>query len=592
MLAEASNRRHPLLERVRFLAISDSNLDEFLMVRLAGVQAAVRSGCFEAGPDGRAPSQQLTEIRQAVRLFLLDQRRALHELLPLLMTEGMEIVDWDTVPVSKQARLRRWIADRLAPACRIVTLRARPRYPFVSGLTGNLAVALRYSRNRPRLAVLNVPPEAPRLLAIASSRPNRLQRYVWLEDALQAALPDIFPHAAVESACTFRLLRNADFEVHNINAHNLVEKVLLGISRREHGEPVALQVEAGIDCDLRDMLARNLQLDSKDVYPIDGPFGLAGLSQLAQAQQPRLQYSPPSGRLARDLRPTRDLFARLRQNDVLLHHPFDSFDPALRLVRQAAADPLASSIKLTLYRIDAPVVDALCEAARARKNVLVLLEIKARFDEKNNLAWASRLEEAGVRVSYGFAGLKVHCKALLIERQEVDGIRHYVQLGTGNFNCTTAQQYTDLSLLTCNPGIAAEVSHVFDFLLDGRPLDLSFSTLLVAPVTLRSGFQWRIEREIDAHFRTGKGHIVFKMNALVDPVIVAALCRASRAGVKVDLVVRGACCLRPGVQGFSNRIRVVSPIGRFLEHSRVFYFANGGQEEMLIGSADLMPRNL
>src|SRR5579862_8289358 len=293
VLAEASNRRHPLLERVRFLAISDSNLDEFLMVRLAGVQAAVRSGCFEAGPDGRAPSQQLTEIRQAVRLFLLDQRRALHELLPLLMTEGMEIVDWDTVPVSKQARLRRWIADRLAPACRIVTLRARPRYPFVSGLTGNLAVALRYSRNRPRLAVLNVPPEAPRLLAIASSRPNRLQRYVWLEDALQAALPDIFPHAAVESACTFRLLRNADFEVHNINAHNLVEKVLLGISRREHGEPVALQVEAGIDCDLRDMLARNLQLDSKDVYPIDGPFGLAGLSQLAQAQQPRLQYSPP-----------------------------------------------------------------------------------------------------------------------------------------------------------------------------------------------------------------------------------------------------------------------------------------------------------
>ncbi|HEY8691430.1 MAG TPA: polyphosphate kinase 1 [Chloroflexota bacterium] len=591
VLHEALNPRQPLLERLKFLAISDSNLDEFFMVRVSGLLGEFEAGVSTRTPDGRTPAEELSAVREGVLAMMAEQRRVLERLLPELSEQDVEVLAYDELSEGQRRALKAYFEREVFPVCTPLAIDPAQAFPFISNLSFNLLVVLRDPEGLRKLARLKVPP-FPRLLPVRE-RSIGGQRFVWLEDLLSHHLDMLFPDLVIEESYPFRVLRDADFEIREIEAGDLLERVRAGLQLRRFGEAVALQVHEAMPPELRSLLAQHLELTNEDVYPLAGRLGLTDLMQLLEVDLPNLKDEPFVPRVPPVLAVSKDIFAAIRKGDILLHHPFDAFEPVIDLLNQAANDPDVLAIKQTLYRVGlhSPVVEALRSAVDQGKQVAVLLELKARFDEENNIGWAEELERAGVHVMYGFAGLKTHCKLALIVRREPDGIRRYVHVGTGNYNRTTARLYTDVGLLTCREEVGADASEVFNF-LTGYSRQTRYRTLLVAPVNLRQGLKQRIQREVAAHHAHRHGRLLFKLNALTDPDLIDALYAASQAGVQVDLLVRGICCLRPGVPKLSENIRVFSLVGRFLEHSRIFSFHNGGEEEVLMGSADVMQRNL
>jgi polyphosphate kinase len=515
----------------------------------------------------------------------------LQDLIRQLAEQDVRIEPFEELSRARRHDLRDYFEREIFPVCTPLAIDPAQAFPFISNLSLNLLVVVRDPDHVRHLARLKVPP-FPRLIAVPGRSPKK-PRFIWLVDLLRDRLEMLFPDLKIEQVHPFRVLRDADFEVREIEAGDLLERVRAGLQQRRFGQAVALQVDASMPDDLRRLLAEHLELDPGDVYQVDSRLGLTDLWQLHDLNRPDLKDPPFVPRVPAPLAGQHNIFAAIQRGDILLHHPFDSFDPIIELLSQAARDPNVLAIKQTLYRVglNSPVVEALRTAVDEGKQVAVLLELKARFDEENNIGWAEELERAGVHVMYGFAGLKTHCKVALVVRREDGGIRRYVHIGSGNYNRTTARQYTDVGILTCREEIGADASDLFNF-LTGYSRQSRYRTLLVAPIKLRSGLEERIEREIAAHHQSGKGHLMFKMNALEDPRLIRKLYEASQAGVRVDLLVRGICCLRPGVKGLSENIRVLSLVGRFLEHSRIYYFRNGGEEEILIGSADMMRRNL
>lgn len=615
VLEEALDARNPLLERVRFLSIFNSNLDEFFMIRLSGIREQVKAGIGDRSPDGMTPTEEMTAMRKRVR-DLLDNESAFFQesLCPELSKHGIKLADYEDLTSDQKRAAREYFERMVFPVCTPLAVDPGHPFPHISNLSLNLAVELQAPNGQRHFARVKVPSVLPRLvpLPISAAPPangsnngskhgsprSRHPRllFTWLEQILTANLHALFPQMHLLEVHPFRVVRDADLEIQELEADDLLETVEESLSRRRFGLSVALFVNSSMPDRLRELLVKNLELDDEEVYVVEGPLGLSDLMELTRIDRPDLKDPPFVPRLPaplRNLTRSQDIFEAIRAGDILLHHPFDSFAPVVDFIRSAAQDEDVLAIKQTLYRVgsNSPIVEALLEAAEAGKQVAVLVELKARFDEENNIEWARALEQAGVHVTYGLLGLKTHCKVALVVRKEGEGIRRYVHLGTGNYNPTTARGYTDMGLLTCRPDFGADASELFNY-LTGYSKQTRYRKLLVAPIAMRAGIMALIEREIKLHKEDGGGRLIFKMNSLVDPAIIETLYRASQAGVQVDLIVRGICCLRPGVPKVSENIRVVSIVGRYLEHSRIYYFRNGGKEEIFMGSADLMPRNL
>ena len=595
VLEEARDAKNPLLERVKFLAITASNLDEFVEVRVAGILQQVEHGNIEPGPDGRAPAEVLKELAEKIHSFVKAQYDCWREeLLPALTAESVRVVSWKKLGPGARLYVENYYIKSVEPLLTPVTV--DPTHPFPHVLNKALCLAFLLKRKRRGgqiyLGVVTVPRALPRLVLLPAK--DGTVEYVFLSDVIQAFANRLYHGYEVLSAAAFRVTRNSNLYLEEEESRSILDTVDAQLHRRRKGEAVRLEIEASANQEIIDRLVANFRLAPWQIFRVDGPPNLARISYLYdQAPRPDLKFQPFVPReLA--LKPgATSLFDLIRKRDLLLHHPYDSYSAVVRLIESAAKDPDVLSIKQTLYRTseNSPIVRALIEAA-AKKEVAVVVELKARFDEASNIRWARNLQEAGVQVFYGVSGLKTHCKLALIARRESDGqIRRYAHLGTGNYNPSTARYYTDLSLLTSDAHITHAVHHVFNYLTaySERP---NYEPLFVAPLNLGKSCLKLIERET-AHAKAGRPAFIFaKVNALLDEKTIQALYRASRAGVNIELVVRGACALRPGVRGISSRIRVRSVVGRFLEHSRIFVFGNGGKTELYLGSADWMHRNI
>jgi polyphosphate kinase len=598
VLALTEDRQLPLLERVKFLAIFASNLDEFYMVRVAGLKRRQSTGLSVRSPDGLSTREQLSRIGH--RTQTLVQRLAtcfLSEITPALEAEGIQIVHWDALGAGEQDRLHTYFREQVFPVLTPLAVDPAHPFPYISGLSLNLAVVVREpASGAERFARVKVPNNVPRFVTVLEGD-DRGATFLPIEDLIAAHLSQLFPGMEMAEHHVFRVTRNADLEVEEDRDEDLLQALERELARRRFGPVVRLEVAESIAPRVLELLVRELEVHPGDVLEVPGLLDLSALWQLYDVDRPDLKDEPwvpssPAG-LAEGETP-RSLFAMLREGDVLVHHPYDSFATSVqRFIEAAAADPHVLAIKQTLYRTsgDSPIVDALIDAAEAGKQVVVLVEIKARFDEQANISWARALERAGCHVVYGLVGLKTHCKTALVVRQEAGTIRRYCHIGTGNYNPKTARMYEDLGLLTADPAVGADLTDLFN-VLTGYSRQTAYGTLLVAPQGIRRGIVERIDREIAHAGAGGVGRVRIKVNSLVDEGVIDALYRASRAGVEVDLVVRGICALRPGVPGLSERIRVRSIVGRFLEHSRVFHFGNGEQDEYWLGSADMMHRNL
>jgi polyphosphate kinase len=602
VLEEAEDPGQPLLERAKFHAIVSTNSDEFFMTRVAGLRHALATGTGWRGDDGMTASEVLAEINRRAQALAERQLRCLRDdLFPALAHEGIHLLDYDQLAESQRvalaAHFRREIAPVLTPLA--VEDPGHP-FPFISNQSLSLLVVLGDETGE-RLARVKVPGTLPRLVPVEPVPPqggsadgrHRPLCFVWLEQVVTANIQLLFPGMPVAATYPFRVVRNADLEIEEDEAADLLADVEEMLRQRPFGFVACLTVDESLPAERRAWLADRLEVGPEGIQVLHGPLGLADLMGLLDIDRPDLKDPPLVPRLPAALAESGDIFAVLRRQDVLLHHPYDSFAPVVDLITAAAHDPNVLAIKQTLYRVgrNSPVVAALQEARHGDTQVAVLVELKARFDEENNIGWAQALEAKGVHVAYGLPGLKTHSKVALMVRRDPDGLRRYLHLGTGNYNVSTARVYTDLGLLTARPSLGEEASEVFNF-LTGYSRKSDYETLLVSPVTTRLRIAGLIEREIE-HARRGEpARLIFKMNQLTDGPMIRCLYRASQAGVDVDLLVRGVCCLRPGVPGVSERIRVISIVGRFLEHSRAYYFRNGGDEEVYLGSADLMPRNL
>lgn len=625
VLEEAQNARHPLLERLKFLAILENGIEDFFMLRVANLKEQQSSQLVEPGPDGMTPTAQLAAIHQRLEPIVAEQRNLWQSvLLPALAEQGVQVLQYSELDEAQRIAASAYFHREVFPI--VTPLAVDPGHPFphISNRSLNLAVLLRSPLGRDRFARLKIPPTLPRFVPVpvAEREPEAAAgvqvpppasdgatppipaapapapvAFVWLEQVVAAHLDTLFRGMEIVASYPFRVLRDAEIEIQEEDGVDLLEEVELGLRERRFGAPVELYVDTHMPASVRAVLLDNLELNKEDVMVVDGPLGLGDLMELHKLERPDLKDPPLVPRVAPELSAGRDPFAAIAQGDLLLHHPYDSFSSVAEFIQAAARDPQVLAIKQTLYRVgkDSPVVRALLEAIERGKQVAVLVELKARFDEENNIEWARALEEAGVHVTYGLVGLKTHAKVALVVRRERDGLRRYIHLGTGNYNATTARTYEDFCLLTCDPDLGADASELFNS-LTGYSRQSDYRKMLVAPLSLRRELLARIERVIRRHQEGAPGRLIFKVNSLVDPEMIRALYRASRAGVQVDLIVRGICCLRPGVPGVSEHIRVVSLVGRFLEHSRIFYFANGNghrrEEELYLGSADLMPRNL
>jgi polyphosphate kinase len=593
VLHEARDARNPLLERVKFLTIFASNLDEFFQVRVAGLRQQVQAGKAARSPDGRTAEEQLAAIRERALELAADHSRIALEVRAALAQEGIEVVDYGAIPEHHGA-LRERFLEEIFPVLTPLAVDPGHPFPYISTLSLSIAVGLRDPESgERRFARVKVPQILPRLIEVEPSR------FVLIDQVIEANLDALFLGMEIHETHLFRVTRNADLAIEEDEADDLLMAIEEELRRRRFGEAVRLEVERSMPPTTRRLLLDGLGLRENDAYEVSGMLDLTGLSQLMDLDRPDLKVVPwtpvtPPRLMPPDEDEPADVFAAIRAGDILVHHPYESFAASVeRFIAQAADDPDVLTIKQTLYRTsgDSPIVQSLIRAAERGKQVVVLVEIKARFDEEANIIWARRLEQAGAHVVYGLVGLKTHSKVCLVVRREGSGLRRYVHIGTGNYNARTARLYVDLGLLTCRPEIGADATDLFN-VLTGLSRQHSFRRLLVAPHSLRSRFLQLVAREVE-HAKVGhEARIVLKLNAVVDVPVIEALYEASQAGVKIDLIVRAASGLQPGIPGVSETIRVRSIIGEFLEHSRIWGFSNGGDAEWYIGSADLMDRNL
>jgi polyphosphate kinase len=600
VLDEAMDSRHPVLERVKFLSIFANNLDEFFMIRVSALQRQLAKGVLKSPPDGMTPAQQLDAIQQALLPELEAQSDCWHkELLPKLAASGIIIHTYADLNDAQKKAVRKFFVDEVFPVLTPLAFDSSHPFPFISNLSLNLAIIVRDENKKDFFARVKVPTNLfSRLVRIPEPDSNRrnddtIVHFIYFEEIIAAHLDMLFLGLEAVASFPFRITRDADLEIEVDEASDLLTTVEEIMEQRARGKPVRIEVDSSMHDSVCHILEKKLGITSPMLYRVGHPLGMVDLMQLMSLDRPDLKDPPFIPSLSPEIAEGRDIFGAIRNHDILLYHPYDSFSPVVNFIRQAAHDPDVLAIKITLYRVgsNSPIVNALMEARENGKDVTALIELKARFDEENNIGWARALEREGVHVVYGVVGLKVHAKLCMVVRREKEGIRRYLHLGTGNYNATTSRIYTDFGLFTCNTAIGEDIAHLFNFLTGYARID-NYKKLLVAPVTLRSSIMERIEREITRHREHGDGYLVFKMNALVDPACIIALYHASQAGVHVVLQVRGICCLRPGIPGISENITVSSIVGRFLEHARIYYFHNGGSEEIFLGSADLMPRNL
>jgi len=591
VLDQATADHHPLLERLKFLAIVGSNLDEFFMVRVATLRKRQRAGLEQVSPDGLTVSQQLVAIRERSAAMLRAQAECWQRRLrPALAEAGVLFLESDQYSARVRRQLSAYFKADVFPLLTPLAFDPGHPFPFISNRSKNFAVVVRHNR-RTKFARVKIPDILPRFVPVASTDGRT---FAFLEDVIRLNLHELFPDVDVDDAHLFRIIRDTDMEIQEDLASDLLESVDQSLKQLRSARPCLLQVESTMPRRVLKTLIENFEIEDDIVVRSSDRLGFSDWMALHRLPFPSLKDAPFVPRTLWDAaHHDTSVFDEIREQDRLLHHPFDSFSAVETFIAQAVADPHVVAIKMTLYRIgqDSPLIDLLIDAAEAGKQVAVLVELKARFDERNNIKWATRLESAGVHVVYGVENLKTHCKLCLVVRRELDGVRRYVHVGTGNYNRVTSQVYTDFGLFTADPDVVEDASDIFNY-LTGYSKRREYRQLLVAPVGLRSGFLALLEREMD-HARQGRAaHVIVKNNAVTDPAVVRALYRASRAGVVVDLIVRGVCSLKPGVPGVSDQIRVRSVVGRFLEHSRVYWFANGGEDDLYLGSADLMERNL
>ena len=605
VLQEAFDESNPLLERFKFLAIVGTNLEEFFMVRVAGLKRQIESASLVSGPDGLSPSEQLDAIKSEVTNLIASAEQCLHNSLKQSLGDaGIHIRRYSSLDPDQKEQIDHYYLHHIFPV--LTPLGFDPGHPFphISNLSLNLAVTLRDANMRERFARVKIPDTLPQLVQIGESKvvdrqtgtPSKQLTYIWLDDLVRGNLESLFPGMTILEAHTFYIVRDAELEVQEWEAEDLLETTEEGVRQRRFGDVVQLQVHAKMPADMLQILVSNMQIDATDVYFVNWPRPLSCLKQIGSIDRHDLKFAPFVPVIAPELNPDlsdEDIFATVSRRNVLLHHPYDSFQPVVNFLKTAAADPNVLAIKTTLYRIgkNSPIVEALLSAMTNRKQVASLVELKARFDEESNIEWAKAMEREGVHVVYGLVGLKIHAKVALVVRKEGDTIKRYVHLSTGNYNPTTAHLYSDVGLLTCDEDLGADVTDLFNY-LTGYSAKRDYRKLVVAPIDMRQRMQAWIKREIDNQREGKQGHIILKTNALVDEQIIRLLYEASQNDVKVDLLVRGVCCLRPGIAGVSENIRVTSVVGRFLEHSRIYYFNNGGNPQIYCGSADMMPRNL
>ncbi len=603
VLEEALDANNPLLERVKFTAFVGNNLDEFFMVRVAGLKKQIAAGVIDLSPDGMTPAEQLADIRKiTLNIMTGAQEGFQNDLVPLLDKSGVHLMNYEDLSEKQKETADSYFNEVVFPVLTPMAFDPGHPFPHISNLSLNLAVLIRDTRDH--FARIKVPGTLPRLVPIKRSSGSvrkdgtvpHHHYFVWLEQVIAANLQSLFPGMEVIESHPFRVTRDADVMIQELEASDLLESIERGVRQRRFGSVVRVTVNEEMPTPLRDILIENLQMDRNDMYTLEGPLGLSSLMNLYQIDRFDLKdhsFVPSIPTPLKGETYDGNLFAAIRAGDILVHHPYDSFLPVVDFLQLAAKDPDVYAIKQTLYRTgsNSPVIKALLEARETGKQVAVLVELKARFDEESNIGWARTMERAGVHVIYGLLGLKTHSKIALVVRKEGENIRRYVHLATGNYNAVTALSYEDIGMFTCDEQIGADATDLFNY-LTGYSTKQDYRKLLVAPVNLRERMMALIEREVEHQKNGEEGHLIFKMNSLVDKRMIKALYQASMAGVKIDLIVRGMCCLRPGLKDISENIRVISVVGRFLEHSRIYYFRNGGKEEILLGSADLMPRNI
>lgn len=605
VLACAMQKKVPLLEQLKFLTIFYTNLDEFFMVRVANVYRQYRAGTPASGPDRMSPARQLAEIRRRViGLTALAQEHWRKKVLPKLQEKGLTIRRYEELSEKQRQFLAEYFTNEIYPVLTPQAIDPGHPFPTISNVSLNFIVQLRGQDGEVHFARLRCPGNVPRLIFVPRGKEEKAfitlglsahmrdTDILLMEDLIEEHLPELFPGFTVVSAGLFRITRNTDVEIEEDEADDLLEAVKDLVDQRRFGDVVRLETAHGMPVELSEFLIKKLGLKPFQIYRVKGPLAFANLMALYAADRPKLKITPRPGRMPAPFLEG-NIYARLRRGDCLLHHPYDSFVPVLDFIQKSAEDPRVVAIKQTLYRVgnNSPIVRSLIEARRRGKQVTAVVELKARFDEERNITWAEELEKAGVNVVYGLVGMKIHAKLCLVVRREEGGVHCYAHIGTGNYNASTAKIYTDMGMLTADADICADVTDLFN-VMTGYACRRQFRRLLVSPDSMRSGLLDLIRQEIALHQEHGDGAIVLKCNQLVDKGIIRELYEASRAGVRVHLLVRGICCLRPGISGISDNITVTSIVGRFLEHARVYWFRSGGEGRMYIGSADLMPRNL
>lgn len=603
VLDEALDPKLPLLEKVKFLSIFHSNLDEFYMIRVSGLKEQIAANVLEPTIDGLTPIEQLQKIEKMVMPMLqktLELWR--NEIVPTLKENNIEIADYEDLTNDEKEKLREYFSKEVFPVLTPLAFDPGRPFPYISNLSLSLAILVKKPNGENHFARVKVPNILPRLMQIdlILSPEKKLQvngqfsaKYIWFGDLIKANLSMLFPGMEILEAHRFRITRDTDIELQEDEADDLLSVIEENIRQRRFGSVVRLEVASKMPDFMLDTLIENLQIKKEDVHVLEGPLGLSDVMTLYDLPLHQLKSKPYYPVLPKIFEEDDDFFTTIRQKDILLHHPYHSFTPVIEFIKQAARDPDVLAIKQTLYRVGStsPIIEYLIEAAERGKQVAVLVELKARFDEENNIFWARELEKVGIHVVYGLVGLKTHAKMTLIVRRESDGVKRYVHVSTGNYNATTAKLYTDLGCFTSNHEICSDVSDVFNY-LTGYSKQTDFRKLIVAPINMREKFFDLIMRETKNVQSGGKGKIILKLNSLVDPTLISALYEASIAGVKIDLIIRGICCLVPNVPDLSHNIKVISIVGRYLEHSRALYFYNNGDEEVYLSSADFMQRNL
>jgi polyphosphate kinase len=606
VLEEAQNESNPLLERVKFLSIFGSNMDEFFMVRVSGIRKQVEAHILDACCDNLAPTEILAATRkQSLELYKEALNHFHKKIRPLLDKSGIHIMDYARLSESQKKRVNDHFKEVIYPVLTPLAFDPDHPFPHISNLSLNLAIIIKDEKGKYQFARVKVPDTLPRLVPIKRSSGGARKNgtiphhhyFVWLEQVIAANISSLFSGLKVIDVYPFRIIRDAEMEIQEIEADDLLETMQQSILDRKFGSVVQVTINESMPEEVRDLLTEKLEIKPNDVYVLPAPLGLVNLFQLyASVERNDLKFPSYKAFIPKAFQiasANSDIFDAIQQKNILLHQPYDSFNPVVDFLYAAARDPQVLAIKQTIYRIgrNAAVIDALIEAAEHGKEVAVLMELKARFDEESNIGWARMLEHAGVHVVYGVAGLKTHCKIIMVVRQEGEGIRRYIHLSTGNYNAVTSLIYEDIGMFTCDEAIGKDATDLFNY-LTGYSTNQVYQKLLIAPEKLRQKLEALIQREIGYAKAGGKAHLIFKTNSVVDPDLIRMLYEASQAGVKVDLLVRGICCLQAGIKGLSDQIRVISIVGRYLEHSRVYYFLNNGKEEIYLSSADLMTRNL